>query len=164
MTKLRLAMQSAAIVNADPNLMLRVADATLRLSNADAYATAIAAIYEPQTRMLTFASAGHPGPILRKADGVLEELASSGSMVGLRTGDETETCAITIPSGSTLVFYTDGLVEIVRDTDEGSRRLNKALRACDLLRAVRPAEAIVDAVLGADQARDDIAVLVVTFV
>jgi serine phosphatase RsbU (regulator of sigma subunit) len=144
--------------------MLRVADATLRLSNADAYATAIAAVYEPETRRLTFASAGHPGPMLRRADGALEELASSGSMVGLRNGEENETCTVTIPPGATLVFYTDGLIEVVRDTDEGSRRLNDALRADDLLRAGQPAQAIVDAVLGANEARDDIAVLVVTFV
>lgn len=163
MTKLRLAMQSAAIVNPDPNLMLHVADATLRLSNADAYATAIAAVYEPGTRLLTFASAGHPSPILRTPDGVLKELTSFGSMVGLRNAEDSETGTFAIPPGSTLVFYTDGLIEVVRDTDEGSRRLNEALRTDDLLRSAQPAEAIVDAVVGADQPRDDIAVLVVTF-
>jgi len=163
MTKLRLAMQSAAIVNPDPNLMLRVADATLRLSTADAYATAIAAVYDPKTRLLTFAAAGHPNPILRTIDGALEEFSNRGPMIGLRTGEENKTCTVTIPPGSSLVFFTDGLVEFVRDIDEGTRRLAEALGAGDLIRKARPADAIVTAVLGTDVAHDDIAVLVVSF-
>jgi PAS domain S-box-containing protein len=163
MTKLRLAMQSAAIVNPEPNLMLRVADATLRLSDPDAYATAIAAIYDPASRSVTFASAGHPGPALRTPAGCISELSQSALMLGLRSGSEQETLSVETPPGTTLVFYTDGLVEVVHDIDEGFRRLCSALRSEDLLRAPQPAEALVKAVLGADEARDDIAVLVVTF-
>jgi hypothetical protein len=163
MTKLRLAMQSAAFVNPDPNLMLRVADETLRLSNADAYATAIAAVYDPATRFLTFASAGHPSPLLRAADGTLEEFDNWGPMIGLRRGVHSKIRTVRIPAGSTLVFFTDGLVEVVRDLAEGSRRLAQALQAGDVLRASRPADAIVRAVLAANEAHDDIAVLVVRF-
>jgi serine phosphatase RsbU (regulator of sigma subunit) len=163
MTKLRLAMQSAALVDPDPNVMLRVADATLRLSNADAYATAIAAIYDPAARRVTFASAGHPGPLLRAADGTVEEYTNEGAMIGLRGGDETSVQTIATPPGSTLVFYTDGLVEFVRDIDEGYRRLGDALRDDGALAGARPAETLVSAVLGTDAAHDDIAVLVITF-
>ncbi len=163
MTKLRLAMQSAAIVNPDPNVMLRVADATLRLSGSEAYATAIAAVYDPATRTVTFASAGHPGPILRTADGATQDFTLPGLMVGLRRGDETRTRTIATPPGSTLVFFTDGLLEVTRDMDEGFRRLERALGSEDVVRAARPAAALVDAVLGADEARDDIAVLTLNF-
>jgi len=163
MTKLRMAMQSAAMVNADPNVMLRVADATLRLSNADTYATAIAAVYDPVSRTATFASAGHPGPVLRTADGRIEEFSHTGSMIGLRTGDDNPPRTIPVPPGSTLVFYTDGLVEVVRDIDVGFRRLSEALRDDKIARAERSAEAIVNAVLASDAAHDDIAVLVVNF-
>jgi serine phosphatase RsbU (regulator of sigma subunit) len=163
MTKLRLAMQSAAMIDANPTLMLRVADATLHLSDPDAYATAIAAIYDSVTRTLTFACAGHPGPALRTADGAVEIVNGSGSMLGLRTGDEAQTQTIAIDAGSTLVFYTDGLIEMTRDIDEGYRRLSAALQRDDLLQAARPAHALVETVLGRDNAHDDIAVLVVRF-
>jgi PAS domain S-box-containing protein len=163
MTKLRLAMQSAAMVNPEPNLMLRVADATLRLSDPDAYATAIAAVYDPAVRSLTFASAGHPGPALRTALGNISDLTDSGRMIGLREGDETDTRTVAIPAGSTLVFYTDGLVEVTRDMDEGFRRLSETLARGEVLSAERPADEIVRAVLGSDLPHDDIAVLVITF-
>jgi PAS domain S-box-containing protein len=163
MTKLRLAMQSAAMVNPDPNLMLRVADATLRLSDPDAYATAIAAVYDPATRDLIFASAGHPGPALRTAAGDVSDLTDSGRMIGLRGGDESDICTVAIPPRATLVFYTDGLVEVTRDMDEGFRRLSSALTSVNVLRAERPAEDIVRRVLGSDLAQDDIAVLVIVF-
>jgi serine phosphatase RsbU (regulator of sigma subunit) len=61
---------------------------------------------------------------------------------------------VVIPNDSALVFYTDGLIEVVRDLDEGSD---------EVMRASRPANAIVRAVLAADNALDDIAVLVATF-
>jgi PAS domain S-box-containing protein len=163
MTKLRLAMQSAALVDPDPYVMLRVADATLRLSDPDAYATAIAAVYDPVARAVTFASAGHPGPVLRTPDGRIEEYNSFGLMLGLRAGDETQTRTIFTPPGSTLVLYTDGLIEIGRDLEAGFGRLESALRQDAIIRSARPAEALVDAVLGSDAARDDIAVLVVSF-
>jgi hypothetical protein len=163
MTKLRLAMQSAALVNPDPNLMLRVADTTLRISDPDGYATAIAAIYDPATRHLTFASAGHPGPTLRTAGGKISDLSDSGRMIGLREGDETDTRTVEIAPGATLVFYTDGLVEVTRDMDEGFRRLSETLANGAVLHAARPAEEIVRTVLGSDLAQDDIAVLVITF-
>ena len=86
MTKLRQAMQAAAMVVADPNVMLDVADKTLRLHDGDGYATAIAAVYDPKLQSLTFASAGHPGPMLRAPDGSVEELSSPGLLLGLRTG------------------------------------------------------------------------------
>jgi serine phosphatase RsbU (regulator of sigma subunit) len=96
-------------------------------------------------------------------DGMLEEFSTRGPMIGLRTGEENKTCTVTIPPGSSLVFFTDGLVEFVRDIDEGSRRLAETLRAGDVIRAARPADAIVTAVLDTDVANDDIAVLVVSF-
>jgi hypothetical protein len=163
MMKLRIAMKAAAMVDADPHLILRVADTMLRLSDPNAYATAIAAVYNPATRTLTFASAGHPGPVLRGAGGHVEEFTNFGLMLGLRNGDESEASSVATPPGSTLVFYTDGLVEVVRDIDEGFARFSAALRREELVHADRPADALVDAVLGMDEARDDIAVLVVNF-
>jgi PAS domain S-box-containing protein len=163
MTKLRLAMQSAARVEPDPNLMLRVADETLRHFDADSYATAIAAVYDPVTRTVTFASAGHPGPSLRMPDGRIADLTHSGRMIGLRDGYESDTRTVATPPGSALIFYTDGLVEVTRDIGEGFRRLSETLAGIDVFGAPKPADDIVRAVLGSDEAHDDIAVLVVGF-
>jgi PAS domain S-box-containing protein len=163
MTKLRQAMQSAAMIRPDPNSMLTVADKTLRRIDPDGYATAIAAIYDPRAQTLTFASAGHPAPVLRTADGRVEELAGSGSMLGLRHGNERDVTEIAARPGSTVVLFTDGLIEATRDPDDGRRRLRDALEREDVARAEHPARAIVEYVLDGHDASDDIAVLVARF-
>jgi hypothetical protein len=159
MTKLRQAMQSAAMVQADPNVMLDVADATLRLHAADGYATAIAAIYDPQAHRTVIASAGHPGPVLRRVDGEIVEFASPGILLGLRDGSDTVITEIPTPPGSLLVFFTDGLTEATRDDDEGRRRLQAALCDPGVIENEHPARAIVESVLHGENAGDDIAVL-----
>jgi serine phosphatase RsbU (regulator of sigma subunit) len=162
MTKLRLAMQSAARVDPDPNVMLRVADEVI-VSRADRYATAIAAIYDPETQALTYASAGHPGPVTRTAQGAVEDSSAPGIMLGLRHGAASETRTIPTPPGTTMVFFTDGLIEVTRDMDEGYGRLFGALADPELPHAEHPAAALVTTVLGEDEPRDDIAVLVLSF-
>lgn len=164
MTKLRLAMQSAARVDPDPRVMLRVADATLRLANPEGYATAFAAIYDPPTRRLTYASAGHPRPVLRAADGALEELRADGVLLGVDgISAPVAPSFVALPPGSTLVLFTDGLVETTRDHAAGFARLRAALANDAVVRDARPAAALVTTVIGDDEQHDDIAVLVATF-
>jgi hypothetical protein len=159
MTKLRQAMQSAAMVQADPNVMLDVADATLRLHASDGYATAIAAVYDPSARRAVIASAGHPGPVLRLRDGSITAFTSPGLLLGMRDGTDTAITEIPTPPGSLLAFFTDGLTEATRDDDEGHRRLHAALAAPEVITGDHPARAIVEHVLRGENAGDDIAVL-----
>ena len=161
MTKLRQAMQAAAMVDPDPNVMLDVADKTLRLLDPDGYATAPAVLYDAPARTLTFASAGHAGPAVRTPDGRVDDFTSPGQMLGLRPGGERATKTLPAPPGTVLVFYTDGLTEATRDTDEGQRRLHEVMARDDVVHGARPARAIVQQVLRATEASDDIAVLVV---
>jgi GAF domain-containing protein len=160
MTKLRQAMQSAAMVNPDPNVMLDVADQTLRLIDPDAYATALAAIYDPALHALTFASAGHPGPVSRSPVGRVEEHVSPGLMLGLCSRDGGDTVSVPAPPGTVLVFYTDGLTEADRDIGAGQRLLHEAVARDDVRYGKHPARTVVQHVLGETEAADDIAVLV----
>ena len=83
MGKLRQAMRSAAYLAPTPNAMLDVADATVRDVSSEMYATAIAGIFDPVKHEFVFASAGHPGPAIRYADGSVEEFTSPGVLLGL---------------------------------------------------------------------------------
>jgi PAS domain S-box-containing protein len=163
MTKLRQAMQAAAMVDSDPNVVLSVADRTLRLHDPNGFATALAARYDPATRRLRFASAGHPPPILRHPDARLEELSNSGLLLGMRSRDAGPTRVVTIPRGATLAFYTDGLIEATRDLEQGQRRLHDALAGTEFLRGSNPARALVTQVLQGRDAVDDVAVLIASF-
>ena len=160
MGKLRQAMQSVALVLPRLDAMLDVGDRIVRADSERTYATALAGIFDPKTRTFIYASAGHPGPIVRDPLGAIHEFESTGVMLGLRTPGDTRTISLTIAQGSTLVFYTDGLVEATRDLDEGHRRLHAAISDARVAAAGNPAHALVEHVLAGRPPTDDIAVFI----
>ena len=159
MATLRQAMRGAASLLPKPSAMLDVAERTIRNMPAQTYATALVAIFDPRLREMIFATAGHPLPVVCFADGAVRELVGAGPMLGLGERHVEETTA-TVPAGSALAFFTDGLTESTRNLDEGYRRLRAALTDPRVRAAENPARAIVEHVLERGQARDDIAVLV----
>jgi PAS domain S-box-containing protein len=159
MSKLRQSMQSAAMLSDDPGVLLTVANRTLRLLGADVFATAMAAIYDPASGSLTIASAGHPGPTIRRRDGTIEEHEYPGLILGLPIDEEYRLHQIALGEGDIVVFYTDGLLEVDRNADRGRELLRNALGIEDVREADHMATAIVERVLGGAVMRDDIAVL-----
>jgi serine phosphatase RsbU (regulator of sigma subunit) len=153
-------MRAVATLLPEPRAMLDVADRTIRDELADTYATALAGILDPVARTFTFASAGHPGPWLRRAGGGIEEFAAPGTMLGLRTPGEAATAEIALEAGASLVFFTDGLIEGTHDIDAGYASLRAAMSDVKLFATDDPAEALVERILDGNAPRDDIAVLV----
>ncbi len=160
MAKVRQAMRSAAALLPDPLAMLTAADSAVRDVAPDTYATALAAVYDPRSRQLTFATAGHAGPTIVTADGTIEDRGARGIMLGLRPTDGGESVTLAASPGSAFVFFTDGLTEATRDLDEGYRRLHAALGTPYVVAAKNPARELVDHVLDGRAAADDVAVLV----
>ncbi|MCF1508690.1 SpoIIE family protein phosphatase [Streptomyces glomeratus] len=123
-------------------------------------ATCQYAVYDPVSGRLALATAGHPGPAVVRPDGSVHfpQLPVSPPL-GLGAGLPVETAELTVPEGSRLVLYTDGLIEDrTRDLDAGLEALRSALTGPD-----RTPEATCTAVMTAmlsDRPRDDIALLV----
>ncbi|MFF0850597.1 SpoIIE family protein phosphatase [Streptomyces sp. NPDC003280] len=92
-------------------------------------ATCLYAVYDPVSRRCTIARAGHPPPVLVRPDGEVEfPDVPAGPPLGLG-GMPFETVDLELPEGSSLVLYTDGLVEDRdRDIDVGLELLRDALR------------------------------------
>ncbi|MEU9159724.1 SpoIIE family protein phosphatase [Streptomyces sp. NPDC048424] len=91
-------------------------------------ATCLYAVYDPVSGRCAMASAGHPGPALIRPDGQVEfpELPA-GLPLGVG-GMPFEATEFTLPEGSRLVLFTDGLVEDRdRDFDAGLRLLGESL-------------------------------------
>jgi serine phosphatase RsbU (regulator of sigma subunit) len=160
MGRLRQAMRAVALLLPEPNAMLDAADRTVKAESDDQYATALAGVFDPRTHQFTFASAGHPTPVLRHPDGRIEEFNAPGVMLGLRRGTSLQTMTIDLAPGSTVVFFTDGLIEATRDIDEGYRRLHAAMSDAAVAGAENPAHALCEHVLMGRPATDDIAILV----
>ena len=95
------------------------------------FVTVFYAIVDPVLRSLTYASAGHDPPFLRRASRRVERLALGGLIMGpfeeLTLSDET----LNLESGDTLVAYTDGLTDTVNHQDEvwGHTRLADAINS-----------------------------------
>ena len=96
-------------------------------------ATLLVAHYDVATRTVTVASAGHPPPVLAPLSGEPTFVeVSPGPPIGTLPGTYVETTVVIEP-GTTLVLYTDGLVEN-RDQELGAglERLRTCLRGITL--------------------------------
>ena len=76
----------------------------------------------------------------------------------MRRKGDTEPGDLVLERGSTLVLYTDGLIESTHDLIAGERRLREAVTAVDGSSPAQAAQHIASVVL-ADGARDDVAIL-----
>jgi len=163
MVSVRQVIRGAAHVTADPNEILEAADKALQSQYPDRIVTAFAGIIDQAAGTLTYASAGHPPPMLRHADASIEELTHRGLPLGLRSHEE---AAVTAPlkQGDLLVLYTDGLIESTHDVFDGLARLRAAIQETqpsgdrDLARTIA-ARALRNGSVGFSS--DDVAVLTV---
>jgi serine phosphatase RsbU (regulator of sigma subunit)/anti-sigma regulatory factor (Ser/Thr protein kinase) len=74
--------------------------------------TAVCAVLNPDTGELVYSSAGHPPPILVHADGTTQMLDDGHTIaLGIRPDWSRPEAHVTVPARSTLLLYTDGLVE-----------------------------------------------------
>ena len=110
---------------------------------------------------LRWSNAGHPPPLVLHPDGRIEELAGERAelMLGVDPQARRSDAVVTVPRGTTVLLYTDGLVE-GRDMslDEGTARLKAAL----LELADRPLPELCDAVierLRPEGSQDDVALV-----
>lgn len=68
-------------------------------------------VVDVRNQAMIYVNAGHAAPLLRQADGRVEPLAGSGTMLGASPRVDVEEKSIVLTAGQTLVMYTDGLVE-----------------------------------------------------
>jgi stage II sporulation SpoE-like protein len=98
-----------------PRDAVQTAGAVLERQLGGVFATVIAATYQPRERVLVYASAGHPPPVVlgaaaqAKALAPVTACASPPIGVGMRTG--TRQTVVSIPGRSQICFYTDGVTE-----------------------------------------------------
>ena len=161
MGEIRQSLRAAASFDdTAPSSILDRASRLLIGSGRSVFVTAVFGVLDPRTGLFEYATAGHPSPIVYDGE-TPQRLASSGLPIGLRE-DEGVDFAITLPAACTIVLYTDGLIEFGRDLEEGERRLDEAIALVSRNAEADIAGSIMQRVLGADQATDDIAILTAT--
>lgn len=113
---------------------------------------------------LTIASGGHHLPILVDPTGGITQVGEVGSILGMLDEVDLRDSAHELEDGSTLVLYTDGVVEARNHTGFfGEERLYALLRELRQVDAQQMVDAIVDDTLLFQQGnpRDDIAVVAI---
>jgi len=75
------------------------------------FVTVLCVLIDVGLRQLTVASAGHPSPLLlSNGDGLFVEF-EVGVPIGVKGPSEYQDLVVPVPSGATLIAFTDGLVE-----------------------------------------------------
>ena len=127
-------------------------------------ATAALVVVDVITETISFATAGHPPPLLLHPDGRIQMLdTANGPMLGMGRAPSVADTAPFRP-GSQLVMFTDGLVER-RDRPFALGIQQAAAHLASLPGRLNPTELIdtlLDALTGDQPMDDDIAVVVVT--
>ena len=126
MSQLRNTLRAYALEHPSPATVLDRLDRLLEHLEPEGMATAVYLTYTPGTGELAFAAAGHPYPLLVRADGTPEFLTGARSLpLGTGIIRPRAEARLTVAAGSTLILYTDGLVErrSQRPLEEGMRRL-----------------------------------------
>lgn len=114
------------------------------------FVTVWAAVLNPSSRQLTYASAGHNPPRLLRGGRVLSLDLVGGLPFGLDPAATYEDASITLEPEDLLVIYTDGITEAMREGPDdlelfGTEGLDRVLsesspvRACDCADLVRTA-------------------------
>jgi PAS domain S-box-containing protein len=154
--------------NADPGQVLARVDRLvqgLRVASLATmvYARALRPAAPGEPWQLHVANAGHPPMLLRAPDGavrILDEV--TGMLVGVDAATQRDTVVLEVPAGSTLIAYTDGLIERPgADMDQGIGELCARVAAAP--GGATPRELCDAAVSGALDHRDDVALIAVRF-
>ena len=163
MGQLRNGLRAYVVEGRSPAQVLTLLNRLLRdIGTPHQMATLVVMLLDPETGELQYANAGHPPPLVKAADDTTLFLEDAvGVPLGAIGHAEYSEARVGLTPGSTLILYTDGLVEDrTMPLDVGLDRLRAgALTAPDDLDAM--CEHLTAPVRGAGSAQDDVAVLAV---
>ena len=145
MSNLQASVRAFAASDSTPaRLAANVNTALVRNGGLRRFVTFFYAVYDTDTRELTFANAGHNPPMVVSADGAVHRLAAGGMVLGVFEATTIEQQHVRLGSGDRLILFTDGIVEAENPAGDefGDARL------CDIVveRRSSTAGALVDAI------------------
>ncbi|MEU9303473.1 SpoIIE family protein phosphatase [Streptomyces sp. NPDC048269] len=161
MAQLRSAVRAFAAVGHTPADVMAGVNRTLIDLDPGLLASCCYIYLEPHGHHAYAVTAGHPPPLLRHPDGTTDVLGLNvGPILGVeRTSVYSET-GITLPPGSVLALYTDGLVEEPgADIDVGIDRLRASLAHTRAGSLEELADRLLHNARGSAYRADDIALL-----
>ena len=146
----------------EPRVALQVAGRVIDDNLGGDFATVLLAVHDPDTGSLTYASAGHPSPIVVGPEGHHDPITAASSPpigVGVRTGLRQTT--VPLVPGAVAALFTDGLLEA--RTEEGILGRERLTQLLSEIGDDATARKLIESVAGEANVRsDDMAAVVVT--
>jgi PAS domain S-box-containing protein len=160
MGQLRHAMRAYALEGHSPSGVLDRLDVVVRSLDGGQMATLLYLVMEEDHETVAYASAGHVPPLVISPEGEAEYLATAPNPpLGVFESPQHREKRTKLAPGSTIVLYTDGLVEERGvSIDQGLEALRLAASQ-DSCHPDELCERLVNAMLAIHPANDDIAVL-----
>jgi hypothetical protein len=111
-----------------PRSAVQTAGAVLERQLGESFATVAAATYHPRERILTYACAGHPPPIVIGSRAIEPITVCSAPPIGAGARTGTRQTVVSVPGRSQICFHTDGVTEARVGAELfGAQRLARAL-------------------------------------
>jgi sigma-B regulation protein RsbU (phosphoserine phosphatase) len=129
-----------------PGLLRSVNLLFYKNTESNNYATTFFAVYDDENRILRYVNCGHNAPILLRANGDVERLEATATVLGLFEAWDCQVEERQLAAGDLLVIYTDGVSEAApgEDAEEfGDDRLIANLK----VHQGKPAGTILDEVI-----------------
>lgn len=131
----------------DPSIMLTMTNAALhKILPADVFITLQYAVVDPRTRTIRIGNAGHPYPLMVKADGdVIQLKLPSGPALGPMRDASFPVTTFEYGAGDMVIFFSDGLLEMFDPHGEqfGTERLLNFVKSKAGLNAKDMVDALV---------------------
>jgi PAS domain S-box-containing protein len=164
MAQVRLALRAYAfdpVRGGDPAAVVQQLDRLLGSAPPVGMATAVYAIYDPDSGRLRWSRAGHPLPILCPPGGSAAPLPTPGGPpLGSGLAEAYPVCERVLEPGAVVLLYTDGLVERrERPIQEGIDEVCERLQSPHLDDLSARCEAIAEAARGGLPTEDDVCIL-----
>ncbi|MEU6760711.1 SpoIIE family protein phosphatase [Streptomyces sp. NPDC046685] len=135
MVVLRNALRGLAVTGAGPAQLLAWLNQVAFHLTSHLTATAVCALFDPKTRTLQWARAGHLPPVLVRGAHAQSFPLSAGLLLGALPDETFSEEEVQLEAGDILLMYTDGLVERrdIAVTDSLAQLLTVASRSADTL-------------------------------
>jgi phosphoserine phosphatase RsbU/P len=155
-----------AAAGAVSECLSRVNDQLHRSTRPETFASLFLGYLDTGAGIVTYASAGHNRPILRRCDGSIQQLEVGGLVLGLRPGLIYDEGRTEIGVGDTLLIYSDGLTEAMSPEREefDERRVFEVLGHADRFSAFELQYELlkaVDAHTNGAGAADDVTMIII---
>jgi sigma-B regulation protein RsbU (phosphoserine phosphatase) len=150
MAALQASLRSQHAAVSGPDALLRAVNRVFYPSAApNRFATVFYGEYDDATRRLRYVNCGHNAPALMRADGRVERLPATATVVGLFAELECAVAEVTVEPGDVLLIFSDGASEAWSDSGEeyGEERLIQTA----LSHVGHPAAEMIDAITSAVQ-------------